>query len=98
MNYRNKGKQMNKKEIEVEIEAAFKKVKDGDAVFYSADEAKTIMEKNKAAARKRFKKTPLPVGLTKAQHEYLESQGVGKAEYMRNLLVIDMEKKNERTN
>ena len=37
-------------------------------------------------------KKPLPVGLTADQHKYLESQSVGKAEYMRNLLVIDMEK------
>ena len=37
-------------------------------------------------------KKPLPVGLTKEQHEYLEKQSVGKAEYMRNLLVVDMEK------
>lgn len=38
------------------------------------------------------KKKPLPVGLSDEQHKYLESQSIGKAEYMRNLLVIDMEK------
>ena len=37
-------------------------------------------------------KRPLPVGLTDEQHKYLESQSVSKAEYMRNLLVIDMGK------
>lgn len=37
-------------------------------------------------------KKPLPVGLTEEQHKYLNKQEVGKAEYMRNLLVIDMEK------
>ena len=41
-------------------------------------------------------KKPLPVGLTESQHKYLESMGIGKAEYLRNLLVIDMgNKKNE---
>lgn len=42
------------------------------------------------------RKKPLPVGLTEEQHEYLNKQSVGKAEYMRNLLVIDMQKKLER--
>ena len=41
-------------------------------------------------------KKQLPVGLTESQHKYLESTGIGKAEYLRNLLVIDMgNKKNE---
>ncbi len=47
--------------------------------------------KKKPVARKPAK-TPLPVGLTKKQHAYLEEQEVGKGEYMRNLLVVDMEK------
>lgn len=38
------------------------------------------------------KKKPLPVGLSEEQHKYLESKSIGKAEYMRNLLVVDMEK------
>lgn len=51
------------------------------------------MDKYKAKPPKRApKKRPLPVGLTAEQHEYLENQDIGKAEYMRNLLVIDMEK------
>ena len=37
-------------------------------------------------------KRPLPVGLSEEQHKYLEGQSIGKAEYMRNLLVVDMEK------
>ena len=37
-------------------------------------------------------KKPLPVRLNQEQHDYLEQQAVGKGEYMRNLLVIDMEK------
>ncbi len=41
------------------------------------------------------RKKPLPVGLTKEQHKYLEDMGAGKAEYMRNLLVIDMQKNKE---
>ncbi len=41
------------------------------------------------------RKKPLPVGLTREQHKYLEDMGAGKAEYMRNLLVIDMQKSKE---
>ncbi len=48
--------------------------------------------KNKTATRTKVKKRPLPVGLDDAQHTYLEETGQGKAEYMRNLLVIDMAK------
>lgn len=49
--------------------------------------------KKKPSVKRKPAKKPLPVGLTQEQHDYLESQSVGKAEYMRNLLVIDMEKK-----
>lgn len=41
------------------------------------------------------RKKPLPVGLTKEQHQFLEEQSIGKAEYMRNLLVVDMQKHKE---
>ncbi len=50
-----------------------------------------VKDDNKPAKTK-TKKRPLPVGLTDAQHVYLEETGQGKAEYMRNLLVIDMAK------
>ena len=50
-----------------------------------------MKEPFKPVQRKPAKK-PLPVGLTKEQHDYLENQHVGKGEYMRNLLVIDMGK------
>jgi hypothetical protein len=38
-------------------------------------------------------KKPLPVRLTEEQHKFLEAQNVGKAEYIRNLIVIDMNKR-----
>lgn len=53
---------------------------------------KTSPSKRHGAQRKPAKR-PLPVGLSEDQHKYLESQSIGKAEYMRNLLVVDMEKK-----
>lgn len=37
------------------------------------------------------RKKPLPVALTAEQHKYLESKG-NKAEYLRNLLIVDMAK------
>ncbi len=50
------------------------------------------MKDDNKPAKTKTKKRPLPVGLTDAQHVYLEETGQGKAEYMRNLLVIDMAK------
>jgi hypothetical protein len=47
----------------------------------------------RVSAPRKPAKRPLPVGLSEEQHRYLESQSIGKAEYMRNLLVVDMEKK-----
>lgn len=38
-------------------------------------------------------KKPLPVRLTEEQHKFLEEQNVGKAEYIRNLIIIDMNKR-----
>lgn len=47
-------------------------------------------ETKKATQRKK----PLPVGLTEAQHKYLASKG-NKAEYLRNLLIVDMAKNSQ---
>ena len=78
---------MTGSEIEGAVSEACKKIESGKAALASNDEAESAMNEAKAAIRKR----PLPVGLNKSQHEYLDSKG-NKAEYMRNLLVVDMAK------
>jgi hypothetical protein len=60
-------------------------------LLYLISTAREIEMKKPKVKRKPAKK-PLPVGLTEEQHDYLESKNIGKGEYMRNLLVIDMEK------
>lgn len=45
-------------------------------------------------AKERMK--PLPVALSKAQHEYLESKPDGKAGFLRKLLEEEMRKKAKR--
>ncbi|AUR91999.1 hypothetical protein NVP1168O_37 [Vibrio phage 1.168.O._10N.261.52.A10] len=61
------------------------------SIIFDINEAEVSMNEKPKMKRAPAKK-PLPVGLTKEQHEYLEKQLVGKGEYMRYLLVIDMEK------
>ena len=70
-----------------EAEKAHEAYISGDAVFYSNEDAEKIMN-----AKKRSIKRALPVRLTEDQHSYLNGKNIGKAEYIRNLLVIDMEK------
>ncbi len=81
-------KPMTDEEVDKAIEEANEKMKNGECVFTSHDEVKEIL-----ANRKR--KRPLPVGLNDEQHSYLESKG-NKAEYMRNLLIIDMANKDNK--
>lgn len=74
-------------EHEKEINEAYQKLLDGESEFIDSEDAEMKMD-----VVKRKIKRALPVRLTEEQHSYLDGKTIGKAEYIRNLLVIDMEK------